>query len=142
MTALIRRLSPLAAALLMAGCVGTESSTPTPITPSGSSTTPEGAPADPADAAPSASNETLTADELADVKKLPEADATLALEQKICPSSGGLLGAMGVPIKMEALGQTVFVCCAGCKEDVEKHPEAMLAKLGKKAGAEAPTATP
>ena len=57
----------------------------------------------------------------------------LALEQKICPLSGEPLGSMGVPIKVESKGHTLFICCAGCEGPVKKDPEKYLAKLkGKK----------
>jgi hypothetical protein len=74
----------------------------------------------------------LTAEQMENIKKLPEADQALALEQKVCPSSEENLGEMGVPIKMEVKGQTVFICCGGCKGDLETDPDTMLAKLGKK----------
>ena len=86
---------------------------------------------------------TLSAEEMDQIKKLPEAEQAMALGQKVCPSSGENLGSMGAPLKMDVKGQTVFLCCKGCTEDAEKNPDTMLAKLGKKASepAAAPEAT-
>src|SRR5262245_16327913 len=48
--------------------------------------------------------------------KLPAEDRTIAEKQKVCPVSGEPLGTMGPPLKMEVKGQTVFLCCEGCKD--------------------------
>jgi hypothetical protein len=58
-------------------------------------------------------------------------DRTLAVKQKFCPVSGEALGKMGVPLKMEVKGQTVFLCCAGCKEKLLASPDEYLAKINK-----------
>lgn len=34
--------------------------------------------------------------------------------QAICPVSGGKLGAMGAPIKVQMGKETIFLCCKGC----------------------------
>jgi hypothetical protein len=81
-----------------------------------------------ADAAPAK----LTDDELAEVKKLSDPDQKLALAQLTCPGSGENLGGMGVPIKIELKGKTVFLCCKGCEKDALANPDATLAKLNKK----------
>jgi len=60
---------------------------------------------------------------------LPAADRKLAEAQKDCPVSGKPLGAMGTPIKLEVKGRTVFLCCEGCREPIEKNPDKYLAKL-------------
>lgn len=75
---------------------------------------------------------TLTEGEIAEIKKLPEDEAALALKQKVCPISGEHLGteAMGTPIKVTAEGKTVFLCCGGCKKMFESDPKTALAKLG------------
>jgi len=36
--------------------------------------------------------------------------------QDICPVSGGKLGSMGEPIKVQVGKETVFLCCKGCLE--------------------------
>jgi hypothetical protein len=39
------------------------------------------------------------------------------------------LGAMGPPIKLDINGQTVFVCCQGCKKKAERTPDKTLTKV-------------
>ena len=75
---------------------------------------------------------TLTDEEIARVKKLPEDEQAAAMAQAVCPVSGHHLGFMGVPAKTTALGRTIYLCCSGCEEDVKADPEAVIAKLGKK----------
>ena len=58
-------------------------------------------------------------------------DRALAIKQKVCPVSGEGLGKMGVPLKMEVKGQTVFLCCAGCKDKLLASPDEYLAKIKK-----------
>jgi hypothetical protein len=65
----------------------------------------------------------------ANLAKLSDADRKLALEQKICPIEEETLGATGVPIKLTVKGQPVFICCGGCKDAVEKDPDAALRKV-------------
>ena len=64
--------------------------------------------------------------------ELSEADRKLAEAQGVCPVGDGPLGAMGKPYKMTVKGRDVFLCCDGCKEVVEKDPDAILAKLDEK----------
>jgi hypothetical protein len=61
--------------------------------------------------------------------KLSEADRTAALKQVVCPVTGEKLGSMGAPPKVVVSGQEVFLCCAGCEEELRKQPETYLAKL-------------
>ncbi len=82
--------------------------------------------------APQAAAVKLTDEELAEVKKLPEADQALALAQGVCPISGEHLGSMGPPLKVTADGKTAFLCCKGCKADFDADPAAAIAKLNKK----------
>ena len=63
--------------------------------------------------------------------ELPVEDRTLAVKQKLCPVSGEALGKMGAPLKMEVKGQTVFLCCAGCKDKLLANPDEYLAKIKK-----------
>jgi len=53
--------------------------------------------------------------------KLQAAAAAIA-RQKICPVSGKPLGSMGDPVAVDANGQTVYVCCAGCVDAVRANP--------------------
>lgn len=64
-----------------------------------------------------------------DLAKLPPQDRTLAEKQKICPVTDTPLGSMGVPVKVNVKGQTVFLCCAGCEGKLQKNPDKYLAKL-------------
>ncbi len=63
------------------------------------------------------------------LSKLSKTDFALVQEQKLCPSSGQPLGSMGVPIKISLKGKSVFICCDGCRHEVENQPEQTLKKL-------------
>src|SRR5690606_14406183 len=67
--------------------------------------------------------------EIETIRQLPEADAEIALAQKVCPVSDAPLGSMGVPIKVDARGTPVFICCSGCEDAVAEDPDAILAKV-------------
>lgn len=60
---------------------------------------------------------------------LGEADRAAALAQKICPVSNEPLGSMGAPIKLTVAGRDVFICCDGCRKELEANPDKYLAKL-------------
>ena len=73
-----------------------------------------------------------TAAELpAGLKDLSPEDLAAVQKQKVCPVSGEALGAMGKPVKVTVKGQTVFLCCSGCEDDLKKDPDKYLAKLKK-----------
>jgi hypothetical protein len=38
---------------------------------------------------------------------------------------------MGAPVKIVLEGQTVFLCCEGCREEAKAHPKATLANAAK-----------
>ena len=62
--------------------------------------------------------------------KLSSEDRQLAESQKYCAvMSRERLGAMGQPIKLEIKGESVFVCCSGCKAKALKNPDDTLAKV-------------
>lgn len=87
------------------------------------------------DAAPAAepgetAEVTLSEDEIAKIRELPEDEAALALRQKVCPISEEPLGSMGKPIAVKVGDKTAFLCCKGCQEEFDKDPQAALAKLG------------
>jgi hypothetical protein len=91
----------------------------------------------------------LSDDEIAEIKKLPEAEQTAALDQKICPvgedaeGKPNHLGSMGAPIKVDIKGRAVYVCCKGCVAELEAEPDKFLAKLAAAPAAAAPAeATP
>jgi YHS domain-containing protein len=67
--------------------------------------------------------------ELASLKELSPEDLALVKKQKVCPVSGEPLGSMDKPYKMTVKGQTIFLCCQGCEEAVQKDPDKYLAKL-------------
>jgi hypothetical protein len=57
-------------------------------------------------------------------------DRQLAEAQRFCPIlPANRLGVMGTPVKVAVNGQTVFLCCSGCKEKALANPEATLAKV-------------
>lgn len=60
-----------------------------------------------------------------------EEDKASAMKQHFCPVSGEMLGVMGKPEKMEVEGQTVWICCDGCKDKLLAEPEKYLAKINK-----------
>jgi hypothetical protein len=111
----IRRFGWLALALFaLAGC---ESATPPATTP----TTPQ----------KEADSGKLSDDEVAEIKKLPEAEQSAALAQLSCPSSGEHLGKMGTPIKQTIGDKSFYICCKGCEDEVKSDPKGILAKLKK-----------
>lgn len=73
----------------------------------------------------------LSDEEVAQIKKLPEAEQALALKQKVCPISGEHLGEMGKPYKVSAGGETFYLCCSGCEKDLKDEAKLKdaLAKL-------------
>ena len=80
---------------------------------------------------------TLSDEEIAEIRKLDDrGDQKTAMEQKICAVNEEEgkpvhLGTMGVPIKQTVKGKTVFLCCPGCKRELEKNPDKYLARIGK-----------
>jgi len=73
---------------------------------------------------------------------LSEEDRLLAERQRICPVTLFALGSMGTPPKVDINGQSVFLCCEGCREALLEEPEKHLAKLAESAvpgGAQADT---
>ncbi len=76
-------------------------------------------------------SEKLSDKEMANIKKLPADEQTIALAQVDCPVSGGHLGGMGMPLRQEVDGKVFFLCCDGCVDKVKEDPKAVLAKLKK-----------
>jgi RND family efflux transporter MFP subunit len=66
---------------------------------------------------------------LAALEQLSEQDQQLAQQQRICPVTELPLGSMGTPKKMSVEGDSIFICCEGCRESVQEEPEKYLAKL-------------
>ncbi|GIW97130.1 MAG: hypothetical protein KatS3mg111_0463 [Pirellulaceae bacterium] len=60
---------------------------------------------------------------------LAETDRESAMKQHFCPVSDEMLGTMGTPVKVTVEGQDVWLCCDGCKQDLEADPQKYLAKI-------------
>jgi hypothetical protein len=59
--------------------------------------------------------------------KLTPDDLALVDAQEWCAvSTEERLGSMGPPLKLDIQGQSVFVCCKGCKRKAEADPEKTL----------------
>ena len=59
-------------------------------------------------------------------------DRKEAEAQKFCAvQDGSLLGSMGKPVKLDINGESVFVCCSGCKSAALKQPDETLATVAK-----------
>ncbi len=71
----------------------------------------------------------FSAEMLATIRQLPEDDQSLVMEQVICPVTNLKLGSMGIPPKVQVKGETVFLCCEGCRESLLKDPEGHLKKI-------------
>ena len=70
----------------------------------------------------------------ANLAKLSEEDQKAARAQKTCPvMPKSLLGSMGMPVKVEANGQSAFLCCKGCQKKFTKDPDKYLAIINKAA---------
>ncbi len=62
--------------------------------------------------------------------RLPPADRALAEQQRTCPIlKDSRLGSMGPPVKLTLAGETVFLCCAGCKGQATTNPEQTAARV-------------
>jgi YHS domain-containing protein len=72
---------------------------------------------------------TLSAEELAEIKKLPAAEQDAAIKQVVCPVSSHHLGSMEKPIKVTAEGRTFYLCCESCQDDLKADPKSVIAKL-------------
>ena len=64
--------------------------------------------------------------------KLSPDDRARAEAQKICPVSDEPLGSMGTPIKVTVDGEDVFVCCAGCVDELKNNFKKYVDKLESK----------
>jgi membrane fusion protein, copper/silver efflux system len=60
---------------------------------------------------------------------LSSEDRARAQAQRICPVTGKALGSMGAPARVVISGRTVFLCCHGCEERLQREPGKYLAKL-------------
>lgn len=59
------------------------------------------------------------------VESIP-VSAEHVVQNKLCPVSGGPIDSMGGRIPVKVNGNTIFVCCEGCVDSVEKNPQKFL----------------
>ena len=91
-----------------------------------------GQPTKPAANAPAAKPATPEQKIAQALAKLSPEDRKLAEAQKFCAyQNESPLGGMGEPYKLTIEGQTVFLCCEGCKSGALENPEETLAKVEK-----------
>ncbi len=62
------------------------------------------------------------------LNELSPEDYKSAMAQHICPVTGKMLGTMGAPEKVDVNGESVWICCDGCKDKLLADPEKYLAK--------------
>jgi hypothetical protein len=69
-----------------------------------------------------------SADEVAAerAKLSPEDRAVVDAQEWCAVSTDERLGAMGPPLKLDIKGESVFVCCKGCKRKAEADPDKTL----------------
>ncbi len=67
-------------------------------------------------------------DSASDTQSKQDDEALIAL-QKVCPVTGAKLGSMGKPVRTDAAGHPVFLCCAGCEDKIAARPDYYLARL-------------
>lgn len=65
----------------------------------------------------------------ASLAELNPADRTAAEVQRLCPVSGEPLGSMGVPVRADVKGTSIFMCCKECLTKAVAHPDATLARV-------------
>lgn len=64
--------------------------------------------------------------------QLSAEDRQLAIAQKFCAvATSSALGSMGTPIKLEINGESVLLCCEGCRTRALRQPEVTLASVAK-----------
>ncbi len=68
-------------------------------------------------------------DGIPDLAEMSEPDRSAALKQAVCPVSRQTLGSMGTPVKVSIDGREVFLCCAGCEEQLRREPERYFSVL-------------
>jgi Cu(I)/Ag(I) efflux system membrane fusion protein len=88
-------------------------------------------PANPPAGATSEKGESDMAKMKAELAKLSPDDAASAEKQHVCPVTDKMLGTMGAPQKVDVDGTTVWICCAGCREELLSNKDTYLAKLKK-----------
>ncbi len=74
-------------------------------------------------------DEAMPPEMIAALSKLSPEDRLLVVEQTICPVANLRLGMMGTPLKVEVNGETVFICCERCRQNLLAEPDKYLTKL-------------
>jgi Cu(I)/Ag(I) efflux system membrane fusion protein len=64
--------------------------------------------------------ETPSAEALQQLAQLAPDDRSAAMAQRWCPVTELPLGSMGPPVKLVLQGETVFLCCEGCRAGAER----------------------
>ena len=118
-------ISLVVAAIMIAGCSGTSPAPTQSDSSSASSNAHDHADHDHGAAGPDMEKMK------AELAKLSPEDAASAETQHFCPVSGEMLGSMGAPIKVDVQGESVWICCDGCKQKVLDNPDEYLAKIRK-----------
>jgi len=75
--------------------------------------------------ATTAYNSSTRAGAVTSLERLPQ---STDIRQDTCPVTGAKLGSMGPPVPVQVNGRTVFVCCAGCVENLRQNPERYLGR--------------
>jgi hypothetical protein len=87
---------------------------------------------EPNDAQAAHSDEGADAEVMAALAELPEEDRLAAEAQKYCAvMMESRLGSMGAPYKITIEGQSVFLCCEGCKDTALANSRETLANVKK-----------
>ncbi|QDS89009.1 hypothetical protein EC9_32060 [Rosistilla ulvae] len=68
-------------------------------------------------------------EQMSGLKQLSPEDYKSAMAQHICPVSGEMLGTMDAPKKFDVEGNSVWICCDGCKDKLLAAPDKYLARL-------------
>jgi hypothetical protein len=76
------------------------------------------------------SGDEVDAEVAAGLAELPDEDRLAAEAQKYCAvMMESRLGSMGAPFKVMVEGQSVFLCCEGCKDTALANPQETLANV-------------
>ena len=79
---------------------------------------------------------------VAELAKLPPADRALAEKQRFCPIlPNSRLGSMGPPVRLVLDGETVFLCCPGCRSQAEMNPKKTAGRV-KELRSQSPPSSP
>jgi Cu(I)/Ag(I) efflux system membrane fusion protein len=78
------------------------------------------------------SDDGADAEVIAALAELPDEDRLAAAAQRYCAvMMESRLGSMGAPFKLTIEGQSVFLCCEGCKDTALGNPQQTLANVSR-----------